>query len=76
MADEYEIFANFLGDITKVSTLSGIDGGYRVTIDVPDRCREAINLLMEAKSKNWLCAIAVAKKKSVPKTEDNSLDDF
>jgi hypothetical protein len=75
--EDYEIFANFLGDITKVSTLSGIDGGFRVTIDIPCRCMEAVQLLMEAQSKNWLCAVAVAKKKGKANDTTSDLsDDF
>ena len=76
MADEYEVFTNFVGSISKVQTTSGGDGDFRITIDIPGRCMEAVKELMEAQNKRLLCAFAVAKKKGVANPNADLAEDF
>ena len=58
--DELRVFAQFVGVVKKVQTLSGGDGAFRITIDIPETSREAVKKLMDVQGTE-ICGFAVAK---------------
>ena len=55
----FKIVARFSGIIKKVQTVSGGDGAYRVTIDIPLTCKEEVKRLMDLQDK--VCGVAVGE---------------
>lgn len=58
--EEMKVFTHFVGVVKKVQTLSGGDGAFRITIDIPETSVEAVKKLMDVQGTE-VCGFAVAK---------------
>jgi hypothetical protein len=57
----FKVFTNFVGIIKKIQTVSTGDGDYRITIDVPRSCKNAIIQLLGIEGQNEIIGFSVSK---------------
>lgn len=67
----FKVFTNFVGIIKKIQTVSTGDGDYRITIDVPRSCKNAIIQLLGIEGQNEIIGFSVSKEDKDEVNSDN-----